>query len=149
MHWQRCFMPISVHGSYNYMISTWHLSCLQWNSCPFCCLLCSLWSCVFTGLCCFCFSPASTPLSAASTATPSGKYFTSVTLSSSTSQHSGFHYSTSSNNTDPMSPELRGMSHSHSGITPTSGADLLRECVEWVDQKRVSSSTHVFYGMWC
>lgn len=31
-----------------------------------------------------------------------------------------------------------GLPHSQSGITPTSGAELLKECIEWVENRRVS-----------
>ena len=32
----------------------------------------------------------------------------------------------------------RGMTHSQSGMTPTSGAELLKHCIEWVEKRRVS-----------
>ena len=38
-----------------------------------------------------------------------------------------------------------GLPHSQSGITPTSGAELLKECIEWVENRRVSGGTfHTF-----
>ena len=36
-----------------------------------------------------------------------------------------------------------GLPHSQSGITPTSGAELLKECIEWVENRRVSKTSHM------
>lgn len=50
----------------------------------------------------------------------------------------GMPHSRSGGITPIQTGKSEGMSHSHSGITPTTGAELLKECIEWVENRRVS-----------